>query len=68
MRDRLKLPGRSLAMAAAAIAAGGGLGGGFYPEDTGWRRPQRVTVKKRNPNAAKQAAAKRARKITRTRS
>jgi hypothetical protein len=55
-------------MAAAAIAAGGGLGGGFYPEDTGWRRPQRVTVKKRNPNAAKQAAAKRARKITRTRS
>lgn len=68
MRDRLRLPGLPLAAAAALIAAGGGLGGGFYPDDTGWRLPPRPARKKVNPNAAKQAAAKRARKTTRRKS
>lgn len=58
--------GARLAMAAAAIAAGGGLGGGFYPDDTGWQRHRvRPARKKVNPNAKKQAEAKRARKRTR---
>jgi hypothetical protein len=65
MQNTLRLP---MAAAAALIAAGGGLGGGFYPDDTGWRRPQRPARKKSNPNAGKQAAAKRARKITRRKS
>lgn len=57
--------GMRLATAAAAIAAGGGLGGGFYPDHTGWRKPPRPARKKVNPKAKKQAEAKRARKRTR---
>lgn len=56
-------------LAAAGIAAsfGYGLGGGFYPDETGWRRPAtpKPPRKKANPNAKKQAEAKRARKRTR---
>jgi hypothetical protein len=55
----------SVVAAAALIAAGGGLGGGFYPDDTNWRTKPRTARKKRNPNRDAQAAAKRARKITR---
>lgn len=57
--------GIRLAVAAAAIAAGGGIGGGFYPDETAWRRPVQPPRKKVNPNAKKQAEAKRARKRTR---
>lgn len=62
MGDAFRFP---MAAAAALIAAGGGLGGGFYRDDTDWQPKPRMTRKKRNLNREAQAAAKRARKITR---